>query len=398
MDLIRSAGSISRAELSPLTGLTQAAISTIVKKLINDDLIREVGHSDSTGGKRRRLLAMNSVARFGVGMQLGPQGLLWTATNMRGGVLGRKRTPEAPPHDPSLMVARVAHEYVGFLAALQLPDSASAGLALVGPGPMDQIGGLFQGTQTPETWRRFDMAGPLSEKLEIPVRVENDANSAALGEFWSRQISRAKTFACIYMNLGIGAGVVVDGALYRGASSNATELGHICLYPEGRNCFCGNQGCVERYVAPDAVLSQARLDPELSEQLYALSGARDTMGQFDELARLAIRGNGSAATLIDAAAAHLAHATLTLTNLFDLDHIVLAGPGFAVAGATFVSRLRSRLTSQAFARHAHSITVELSSNPRDSAATGAAALMLQSSVSPTRGATKTRFTSVRTEG
>ena len=76
MDLIRSAGSISRAELTSLTGLTQPAISTIVKKLINDDLIREVGHSDSTGGKRRRLLAMNSVARFGVGMQLGPQGLL----------------------------------------------------------------------------------------------------------------------------------------------------------------------------------------------------------------------------------------------------------------------------------------------------------------------------------
>ena len=390
MDLIRSAGSISRAELTSLTGLTQPAISTIVKKLINDDLIREVGHSDSTGGKRRRLLAMNSVARFGVGMQLGPQGLLWTATNMRGGLLGRKRTPAAPPHDPALMVARVAHEYRAFLAALRLPDSASAGLALVGPGPIDQIGGLFQSTQTPETWGRFDMAAPLIDQLGIPVRVENDANSAALGEFWSRQVSRAKTFACIYMNLGIGAGIVVDGELYRGASSNASELGHISLDPNGVKCFCGNQGCVERYAAPDAVLGHAHQDEKLSNQLNASSGALDTMSRFDDLSRLAIRGNVTAATLIDASASHLARAALTLTNLFDLDHIVLAGPSFAVAGATFVSCLRSQLATSAFARHSHNITVELSSNPRDSAAAGAAALMLQSSVSPGRGTTKLR--------
>ncbi|MBM7781897.1 ROK family protein [Arthrobacter tumbae] len=331
---------------------------------------------------------MNSVARFGVGMQLGPQGLLWTATNMRGGILGRKRTPETPPHDPKLMVARVAHEYKAFLAALRLPDSASAGLALVGPGPIDQTDGSFKSTQTPETWSRFDMAKPLIAELEIPVRVENDANSAALGEFWSRQISRARTFACIYMNLGIGAGVVVDGALYRGASSNATELGHISLDPTGVSCFCGNHGCVERYAAPDAILGQAHQNEELKEQLAAAAGTLDTMGQFDYLARLAVRGNDTAATLIDVSATRLTHAALTLTNLFDLDHIVLAGPGFAVAGATFVSRLRSQLVASAFARHSHTITVELSSNPRDSAAIGAAALMLQSSVSPHRGTSK----------
>lgn len=385
MDLIRSAGSISRAELTSLTGLTQPAISTIVKKLINEDLIREVGQSDATGGKRRRMLAMNSVARFGVGVQLGPQGLLWTATDMRGGVLGRKRTPEAPPDDPGFMTVRVAREYRAFLAALQLQDSASAGLALVGPGPIDQVRGLFQGTQTPEVWSTFDIPGSLRAKLGTAVLVENDANSAALGEFWSRQISRTRTFACIYMNLGIGAGVVVDGALYRGASSNSSELGHISINTEGTECFCGNRGCVERYAAPDAILNLAYRDELLSEQLTASSGARDAMGQFDNLARLAIRGNSAAAKLIDISATHLAHAALTLTNLFDLDHIVLAGPGFAVAGATYVSRVRSHLRSSAFARHSHTVTVELSSNPRDSAAAGAAALMLQGSVSPGHG-------------
>jgi predicted NBD/HSP70 family sugar kinase len=384
MDLIRSAGSISRAELTSLTGLTQPAISSIVKKLVNEDLIREVGQADSTGGKRRRLLAMNPVARFGVGVQLGPQGLLWTATDMRGGVLGRKRTPEAPPHDPDRMTIRVADEYRKFLAALSLDNSASAGLALVGPGPIDQAQGLFQGTQTPPVWSTFDIPGALRKELGIAVLVENDANSAALGEFWSRQISRVETFACIYMNLGIGAGIVVDGALYRGASSNAAELGHISIDPYGEECFCGNRGCIERYAAPQAILRQAQQSPELTARLKT-SGASDTMGQFDDLARLAIRGDTTAAALIEVSATYVAHAALTLTNLFDLSSIVLAGPGFAVAGATYVSHVRARLSSTAFARHAHDISVELSSNPRESAAAGAAALMLQGSVSPGHG-------------
>lgn len=385
MDLIRSAGSISRAELTSLTGLTQPAISSIVKKLVNEDLIREVGQADSTGGKRRRLLAMNPVARFGVGVQLGPQGLLWTATDMRGGVLGRKRTPETPPHDPDRMTIRVAEEYRRFLAALNLDNSASAGLALVGPGPIDQAHGLFQGTQTPQSWSTFDIPGALRKELGLAVLVENDANSAALGEFWSRQISRVETFACIYMNLGIGAGIVVDGALYRGASSNAAELGHISVDPYGEECFCGNRGCIERYAAPQVILRRAQEDPDLAARLKTTSAASDTTGQFDDLARLAIRGDTAAAALIEVSATYVAHAALTLTNLFDLSSIVLAGPGFAVAGATYVSQVRKCLSSTAFARHAHGISVELSSNPRESAAAGAAALMLQGSVSPGHG-------------
>ncbi|MHA7284106.1 ROK family transcriptional regulator [Arthrobacter sp. TMS2-4] len=385
MDLIRSAGSISRAELTTLTGLTQPAISSIVKKLINENLIREVGQSDSTGGKRRRMLAMNPVARFGVGVQVAAQGLLWMATDMRGGVLGRRRTPEAPISDPAAMTRRVADEYGAFLAALQLPAEASVGLALVGPGPIDQASGLFQGSQTPQAWTGFDIPASLREKLQLPVLIENDASSAALGEFWSRQVSRQRTFACIYMNMGIGAGVIVDGALYRGASSNAAELGHISLNPSGPPCFCGNRGCLERYAAPRTILQQAKEDPELRTMLETSFTTRDVMGQFDDLARLATHGNEAACELIDTSATYLAHAALTLTNLFDVDHIVLAGPGFAVAGATYVRKVRAQLVAAAFMRSAHTIDVELSSNPRDSAAAGAAALMLQSSVSPGHG-------------
>ena len=106
---------------------------------------------------------------------------------------------------------------------------------------------------------------------------------------------------------------------------------------------------------------------------------------FDVLARAAIYGDGQARALVDESALLLADGALTLANLWDLDTLVLAGPGFAVAGSLYVSEIRRRLAERAFSRGVHAVEVDLSSNPRDAAAIGGAALVLQGSVAPGHG-------------
>lgn len=384
VDLIRSSGPISRAELVKATGLTQPTISNIVRRLIDDGLVRETGTTVATRGKPRTLLAINSHALYGVGIHIGSDALTCVVTDTRGGTVGRQLVANPPGDKPDRIVARLAALYHDVTHSLGLPMDSVAGLAVVGPGPVDVARGRFVALSGLQRWLDLDLADALAGELGVPVLVDSDAGAAAIGEFWGRQVSRERTFGCLYMNSGVGSGVVLDGALHRGASSNAGGIGHTATVLDGQQCECGNRGCLEQYAAPRILVRRARSTAGLPERLRISADDPDARA-FDVLARAAIYGDEQARALIDESAALLAEGAVILANLWDLDTLVLAGPGFAVAGSIYVSEIRRRLADRAFSREIHGVQVDLSSNPRDSAAVGGAALVLQASVAPGHG-------------
>ncbi|MET0418811.1 MAG: ROK family transcriptional regulator [Actinoplanes sp.] len=360
VDVIRSAVKISRVELADVTGLTQPSISNIVRDLIADGIIHEIGSVDSVRGKPRKLIAINPANRFGVGFHLGSETLTCVAIDLTGGVVGREVVPLAGAAPPELLAER----FDDFTAALDLPRDRIEGLAVVAPDGHSALSAPRAG---------------LAGRIGLPVMVENDAAAAALGEFWSRRVSREQTFGSVYLSTGLGAGFVFGGALVRGASFDAGELGHLSIAYDGRPCPCGNTGCVERYASMAATVEAARADPELAGRLRlgsALSGA------YDAIARAAVNGDPDAYRLIDAAAGHLSVAVTSMVNLLDLGRLVLTGPGVALAGSIYARRLRAHLSRTAHARLRHDIAVELSAQPRDAASIGAAALVVQASIAP----------------
>ncbi|MEV7610122.1 ROK family transcriptional regulator [Microbacterium sp. NPDC089320] len=385
VDLIRSAGPISRTELTQATGLTQPSVSNIVRRLIETGLVRETGRAASQGGKPRTLLEINASAKYGVGVQLGFESITLVATDVRGGVVGRQLVNGAGSATPDEVTARLASLYRDFVVAVGLPAASVAGLAVVAPGPISHAGGVLLAPPTLSQWDDFPLKQALQSALDVPVIVDNDAAAAAIGEFWSRQVSRTESFACVYMGTGIGAGIVLDGALYRGSSSNAGELGHISIDAQGVPCHCGNRGCLERYAAPEAVVLAALEERDALVSLE-LGFEPESLGRdFDQLSRAAVSGHETALRLIQRSADQIASATVTLANLLDIDRIVLAGPGMAVAGSLYTRAIRGRLDRSFFARRAHSIAVDLSANPRDTAAIGAASLVLQGTIAPGHG-------------
>ncbi|MFC4591217.1 ROK family transcriptional regulator [Sphaerisporangium corydalis] len=385
VDLIRSSGPISRVELVKATGLTQPTISNIVRRLIDDGVVRETGATVATGGKPRTLLMINSRSAYGVGIRVEADTLTCVVTDTRGGTIGRELVSGASsPEKPEDIVAQLAALYRDVTQGLGLSPQSVAGLAVVGPGPVDVARGRFLALPGLERWADLDLGRDLTARLGVPVLVDSEAAAAAVGEFWGRQVSRERTFGCLYMNSGIGSGVVLDGALHRGASSNAGEIGHVSVVRDGARCGCGNRGCLELYAAPAVLVERARATPGLAGRLEIRPDDPDARA-FDVLARAAIYGDEQARALIDESALLLADGALTLANLWDLDTLVLAGPGFAVAGSLYVSEIRRRLAERAFSRGVHAVRVDLSSNPRDSAAIGGAALVLQGSVAPGHG-------------
>ncbi|GAA4601176.1 ROK family transcriptional regulator [Actinoplanes octamycinicus] len=363
MDVVRSAVSISRVELAERTGLTQPSISNIVRDLIADGVIHETGSADSIRGKPRKLLAITAANRFGIGFQLGPETVTCVAIDLTGGVVGR----EVVPFDGGDLADRLAERFDDFIADLDLPRDRIEGLAVVAPTarPGDE--------DTGPAWAAVRAA--LTERLGVPVLVENDAAAAALGEFWSRRVSREQAFGSVYLSSGIGAGLVFGGALHRGASFDAGELGHVSIAYDGLPCPCGNRGCVERYASMAATVDAARAAGLPVEQKTVFSA-------YDAIAHAAVSGDPDAFAVIDRAAGYLSVAVTSMVNLLDLGRVVLTGPGMAVAGSIYARRLRAALAAGAHARHRHEIVVELSAQPRDAAGIGAAALVVQASIAP----------------
>ncbi|WP_328916114.1 MULTISPECIES: ROK family transcriptional regulator [unclassified Streptomyces] len=384
VDLIRSSGPISRVELVKVTGLTQPTISNIVRRLIDDGVVRETGDTVATRGKPRAMLIINSRAAYGVGIHVGADTLTCVVTDTRGGTVGRQLVAGTADSRPAGVVARLAALYRDVTDGLGLPPQSVAGMAVVGPGPVDIARGGFLAPPGLRQWAGLDLARALTGRLDVPVLVDSDASAAAVGEFWGRRVSRERVFGCLYMNSGIGSGVVLDGALHRGASSNAGKIGHVTVVRDGERCHCGNRGCLEQYAAPRVLVARARAVPGLADRLRIRPDDPDARA-FDVLARAAIYGDAEARALVDESAALLAEGAVTLANLWDLDTLVLAGPGFAVAGSIYVTEIRRRLAERAFTRDVHGVRVDLSSNPRDAAAIGGAALVLQGSVAPGHG-------------
>ncbi len=368
VDVVRSATAISRVELAGATGLTQGSISTIVRELIASGIIHETGQTDSVRGKPRVLISINPANRFGIGFHVGSETITCIAIDLTGGVVGR----EAVPRPDGVGALALAGRFDDFTAGLDLPRDRIEGLAIVGPTaypgqPADPALGPSARTE-------------VADRIGVPVMFENDSAAAALGEFWSRRVSREQSFGCIYLSAGIGAGFVFGGALFRGASFDAGELGHMSIAYGGRPCPCGNAGCIERYASTVAVVEAARADGALAKRLGL--AAATTAGAYDLISRAGVKGDPGAYAIVDQAAAYLSVAVTSMVNLLDLGRLVLTGPGVALAGSIYARRLRAHLDRTAHARKRHGITIELSAQPRDAAGIGAAALVVQASIAP----------------
>ena len=367
VDVIRSAVTISRTELAELTGLTQPSISNIVRDLIADGIIHEIGSTDSVLGRRRKLIAINPANRFGIGFHLGSESVTCVAVDLAGGVVGREAVPRRPTE--AWGADRLAGRLDDFTAGLDLPRDRIEGLAIVAPAPVPGSPGA----------ELIGVRAELVDRIGVPVLVENDAAAAALGEFWSRRVSREQAFGCIYLSTGIGAGFVFGGALFRGASFGAGELGHMSIDYGGRACACGNRGCVEQYASTRATIAAAREHPALRARLPLTGGESSA---YDAIALAAVNGDAAAYEVLDRAAEWLSVAATSVVNLLDLGRLVLTGPGVALAGSIFARRLREHLGRTAHSRERHSVTVELSAQPRDAAGIGAAVLVVQAAVAP----------------
>jgi glucokinase len=148
----------------------------------------------------------------------------------------------------------------GVLEAAGVDASEIEAVGVSAPGPLDPVAGVIRDAPNLPGWHEVPIRALLERALGRPVRLENDANAAALAEFRLGAGRGARAFVFLTMSTGVGAGLVLDGRLYRGARYGAGEIGHIPIVPNGRRCACGLYGCLEAYTGGAALAARIRED------------------------------------------------------------------------------------------------------------------------------------------
>lgn len=239
---------ISRSELSQRTSINKTTISEIVKKLLEDKLILEtrVGKSSSQGGRRPVLLTLNRNAGFIISIDVGAFYVKAILTNLTGEVINRYKIKDKINKINILEHIRLTIDTLEKYIPKTEYGIVGTSIGIHGVVNNEEI--VFTPAYNLD---QLSLKQELEEAYDWPIYIANEANLAALGEY---------TFGTMHENLvsisshtGIGAGVVNNGKLYTGNNGKTGEIGHMTIFPNGKQCPCGNKGCLELYASNQAL-------------------------------------------------------------------------------------------------------------------------------------------------
>lgn len=375
LDIIRASRTISRVELAAATGLTQATVSNVVRRLLEDGFVVEVGRGASTGGKPRTLLRIEPTARYALGVQLGADATTFVLADLSGATVSRWRRPALV--EPQAAVDVIGAEVEASVDRAGVDRDRLIGLGVVAPGPLLAAASIALAPPAMTAWVDFPLRARLEDRTGLPALLDNDATATAVGLYWADGITASTTLAALFMGQGIGAGLLSGGQVYRGATSNGGEIGHVTVDVDGPACWCGNRGCVEVLGGTAVTVERAR-----QAGIDLGPGDRPTLAAFGALARRALAGEPAALDVVERSARYVAVAAHTLVNVVDPDLLVLTGPAFAVAGPLYLPVVADVVGRTRFARGTGDLEVRLSTHGPESAALGAAALVLQAELAP----------------
>ncbi|MET7395856.1 ROK family protein [Dactylosporangium sp. NPDC005572] len=359
-------GPLSRHDLSRITGLSAATASSVTGELLQEGLIVEAGQIDSDGGRPRVLLRVDPDFGRLVGADVGETGVRVELfdLSMRRLATVDEPLPSSRP-EPEAVAGQLA---AGVEAVLKDVDPAALlGVGVGVPGTVEQSDPVRVHAPT-LGWRGVSFEGLLRERgVTAPVFVENGAKTQGQAEMWFGAGRGTANAVIVLVGSGVGAAVITNGTLYRGASSSAGEWGHTTVVYGGRLCRCGARGCLEAYVGAEGILDRYRqADPG--------AGVTTAEDELADIAALVAAETPAAAEILAETAGMLGAGIGNLVNLFNPERVVLGGWAGLALGARLLPQIRAAAGEQALEHPFGQVSIELCELGPDAVAFGAATL------------------------
>lgn len=249
----------------------------------------------------------------------------------------------------------------------KLPKEKICGMGIGFPGPLNVETGTIFNPPNLNGWDSVPLRDILKKELRVPVSIENDANAAALGEWWKGAGSGTSSLFCITLGTGVGGGIILDGKVWHGASSIAGEIGHTTIIRDGIKCTCGNTGCLEAYACSGGILK--RVNNALSEEREA--DKFQPLTNLKQIDQMVMQGNEIVLNVIKETGVILGIAIANLANLLNPEMVVLFG-GVTNLGGNLIEPLKEEVKRRAFKKATESLRIELSQLGDNSGILGAA--------------------------
>jgi predicted NBD/HSP70 family sugar kinase len=364
LEAIRQAGRLTRADLTRLTSLTAQTVSNIVGELSDEGVL--LVHAAEKGGRGQPPvpLSINPEGGYSIGFHVEQHRVIGVLLDLLGVTQAQvTMTVSYPTFEQALpLILQTVDTF-----RQQRPTGRFLGVGIALPGPFSVEGMTAVGPTAMSGWEEPSIPERLQQALGLPVLIENDATAASMGERLYGIASDLHNFVHLFIGSGLGAGLYLGNRLYSGHWHNAGEIGHMTVIPGGKPCYCGNEGCLERYISIAALLEH--------------------LGQPDDQDLTSWDLNDP--SLLDAVDAWLEEAVPALRQAINILESVLDPQTILISGflpepilARLIARLEPLSRSISSRADRQYPRIQMGTAGQDAVALGAAALMILAEISP----------------
>ena len=374
--LIHRNQDLSRVELVKLTGFSAGSITGIVRALLSRHLATEFRGRASSAGRRPIALRIRNDAAYVVGVDLGSFYTRVVVTDMLGNILQKIKTETNLSEGRDEVLGRTFEAIHNAISTSGVPNGQISGIGVGHSGIIDTETGTVLSFPRPgqmTEWKNVPLRKMVEEEFNVPCLVEDSVRATALAEKCVGAGKSLEDFVYIDVGMGIGAGIILNGNLYRGSGGGAGEFGHMTVEENGPLCSCGNNGCLEMMASCSAIIRAARraIEQGVDSSIRELvSGDLDRIS-IEAIAVAAQKNDSLAFRVLDDAVSHIGVALADVVNLLNPGDVIFGGPLFHAA-PHLLEPLKRVIKQRAIERSANQVRLCVSSLGTEAGALGAA--------------------------
>lgn len=309
--------------------------------------------------------------KYVIGVDLGGTKISTAISTIEGNILANVVLPTKAEEGEVAVLGRIIQSIDEVIVGSSTSIDEIEAIGIGSPGPLDAKKGII--ITTPNLpFKNYNLVQPLKEKYNIPVYLDNDANAAAIGEYMFGAGKGKNSIVYFTVSTGVGGGAVLDGKVYRGHTSNALEIGHTTVDPNGPRCNCGNLGCLEAMSSGTAIAKKGK--EAVSTNVETSLKKHDTVTSY-EVFKEAEAGDEVAKDIIDNALTYLGIGVANAISTFDPEMIIIGG-GVSKAGDIVFDTVKKVVNKRCFKSMAESCEIVPAGLGSDAGVVGAVALAI----------------------
>lgn len=340
---IRQRPNMSQREIAEVTGADKSTVSAVIKDFEATGLIERISRkSENRPGRPGECISISARGGLLVGVHPNPEGIQYVVSGLNGEPLQSMVRPL--PREPAKLGREISTAVKKITSEISRSHKEVRAVGISIPGLVSKGEVL---TQSPNLgWTDVSLGDLLKGALDCPFYVDNNANASAIAEYYFGRGTETGDFAYVESGSGVGAGLFLDGGVYRGVRGFAGEFGHTKIVPQGRLCRCGALGCLSAYTSDYSILQ--RLQQKGIE-----------LDSRDNVIALAEQGNTTVLAILDEAGRHLGIGLANLINLLNIPLFILGG-GFDAFAPFMRAGIQASLQEMALPSALHHCHIEQS--------------------------------------